>query len=358
MPTIYDYANAQEIAAYYTEKVSNRIPYLGQTLFPRKKRVGLDLGWFKGAGGLPVALTNSNFDAKATLRDRIGFSKVETEMPFFREAMHIGEKDRQEILKLMSANNTQMIMPYLNNIFDDVTGLVDGAEVNAERMRMQLLSSFQIAITANGIDYSYDYDPNGELANHKETLTTDARWSQTSTADPVKDIREAQDTIEEDTGVRPTRGVCTRKTFNYLLKNDRILADMDAKGYVKNTNAVVNENLLRQYISEELSLTIAVYNKKFATTVKNQSGQMFFPDEVFTLIPGQGTLGSTWYGTTPEEADLMTGQVNADVQIVDTGIAITTKKEVHPVNVETIVSGIILPSFEQIDSVYVLTVHQ
>lgn len=354
MPTIFDYVNAKEIATYYTEKASNRIPYLGQTLFPRKKRVGLDLSWFKGAGGLPVALTNSNFDAKATLRDRIGFSKVETEMPFFREAMRIGEKDRQEILKLLNANNVSMIMPFLNNIFDDVTGLVDGAEVNAERMRMQLLSSGTISIVANGIAYDYDYNFD---VNHKEGLTLDARWSQYATADPVEDIRAAQDTIEDDTGIRPTRAICTRKTWNYLLKNQKILTDMDAKAYVKTTDAVVNDNLLKKYLLEELDLTVAVYNKKYATTVKNQSAQMFFPDDVFTLIP-EGTLGNTWYGTTPEEADLMTGQQNATVQIVDTGIAITTKKEVHPVNVETIVSGIILSSFERIDDIYILTVHQ
>lgn len=355
MATIFDYANAQEIAGYYTEKVSNKIPYLGQTLFPRKKRIGLDLAWFKGAGGLPVALTSSNFDAKATLRDRIGFSKVETEMPFFREAMRIGEKDRQQILTLLGANNVQMIKPFLNKVYDDLTGLVDGAEVTAERMRMQLLSSGGIiSIVANGLNYDYKFPFN---ANHKETLTLDARWSQFATADPIEDIRVAQDTVEWDTGKRPIRGICTRKTWNYLLKSEKILGDMDAKAYVKNQNAVVNSNLLKKYLLEELDLTVAVYNKKFATTVKSQSANLFFPDDVFTLIP-EGTLGNTWYGTTPEEADLMTGQTSADVQIVDTGVAITTKKDPSPVNVETIVSAIVLPSFESIDDIYVLTVHQ
>ena len=61
-----------------------------------------------------------------------------------------------------------------------------------------------------------------------------------------------------------------------------------------------------------------------------------------------GPLGSTWYGTTPEESDLMTGS-DAQVSIVNTGTAITTYKEKHPVNVVTIVSSVMIPSFETID---------
>lgn len=80
------------IAANYTEAASNAIPYLGSGLFPSVKRAGLDLAWIKGHKGLPVSLKPSAFDAKATFRDRIGVSKLETEMPFFREGYKIKEK--------------------------------------------------------------------------------------------------------------------------------------------------------------------------------------------------------------------------------------------------------------------------
>ena len=224
-------------------------------------------------------------------------------------------------------------------------------------MRMQLLSNFQIAIVANGVNYAYDYDPKSNLTDHQNTLTSDDRWSQTATADPVSDITDAQDTIEDDTGTKPTRAICTKSTWKYLLNNDNILNDMDAKGYVGNTNANVNDNMLKRYLMEELDLTVAIYNKKYSLSVKNQSAQNFFPDDVFTLIPDQGTLGNTYYGTTPEESDLMSGQSDADVQIVDTGIAVTTKTISTPVNVESIVSGIMLPSFERIEEVYILNVN-
>ena len=45
-----------------------------------------------------VALQPSAFDTKASVRDRIGIAKIITEMPFFREAMRIGELERQELL--------------------------------------------------------------------------------------------------------------------------------------------------------------------------------------------------------------------------------------------------------------------
>lgn len=66
-----------------------------------------------------------------------------------------------------------------------------------------------------------------------------------------------------------------------------------------------------------------------------------------------GDLGYTWMGTTPAESDMMGGNV-ANVSIVDTGVAITTVQKADPVQVETIVSMICLPSFEAADQVYIL----
>lgn len=344
---IFDLVSAKEIAVYVKSNPSLVVPYLGATLFPSKKKLGLDLAWFKGSKGLPVALMPSEFDAKATLRDRIGFTRVETEMPFFREAMRIGEKDRQELLKVKEAGE-EYYLTLVNDIYDDVTNLVGGAEVQAERMRMQLLSTGKIAIMANRMSYDYNYNFD---VNHKESLAGDARWSQIELATPITDIQDWQDTVESDTGTRPNKAVCTKKTWNYLLTNKSIRLDMNPIG---GQNIIMTDAMLKQYLSTKLGLSVAVYNKKYK--IQDGSTYQFFPDEVFTLIP-DGNLGNTYFGTTPEEADLMSGETEAQVQIVNTGVAITTKKEVHPVNVETIVSAITLPSFETIDDIFIATVH-
>ncbi|MGG4449645.1 major capsid protein [Brevibacillus porteri] len=347
MATIFDLINARNIATYYEENGSNKIPYLGEALFPAKKQLGLDLSWIKGFNGLPVQLKPSEFDAKATLRDRVQMNKIDTEMPFFREAMRVGEKERQELLRLMSSTNSQYLMPVINKIYDDATNLVNGARVISERMIMQLLSSGKISIAANRLNYEYDYQM---PAAHKVTLTGTDMWSD-PTSNPVDDIRIWQDLIEDDTGVRPARGLCTRKTWNYLLANETIRKDMNPVG---GQNLILTDSMLQQYFAAKLGVSIAVYNKKFALEVGG-AAQSFYPDEYFTLIP-DGNLGNLYYGTTPEEADLMSGGTSAEVQIVNSGVAITTIKEPHPVNVETIVSQICLPSFETIDTILIAKV--
>ncbi|MEK5397466.1 major capsid protein [Paenibacillus sp. FSL K6-2859] len=346
MPNIQDLVRAPEIAAYIAANPSNAIPYLGATLFPSAKKLGLDIGWIKGAGGLPVALMPSEFDAKATLRDRIGFGKVETEMPFFREAMLLKEKDRQELLRLLESNNSEYVKSLITQIYDDRASLVSGAEVNAERMRMQLLSSGKIRITANRIDYDYDYNMK---AGHKTILTGSDKWDD-PTANIVGDIKEWQDTIEDEQGVRPTKAIVTRKTWNNILANEKVRLDMNPLGGL---NIIMTDALMRQYLESKLGLTVAVYNKKYA--LQDGSSHQFYPDDYFTLIP-DGALGKTWYGTTPEEADLMSGATSAEVSIVNTGVAITTIKQPHPVSVETIVSAITLPSFETIDNIFIAKV--
>jgi len=347
MPTIFDLVNAQNVATYYQNNPLNTAPYLGATLFPAKKQLGLDLSWIKGANGLPVALMPSEFDAKATVRDRIGFSKVQTEMPFFREAKRIGEKDRQELNRLLSSNLGDAVDSLIANIYDDAADLVKGALVQPERMIMQLLSTGKIAITANRMNYDYDYKmPEG----HKEELLTTARWSD-SASTPIQDIISWQDLIEDDTGSRPTSAILTRKTFGYLLAHDSIRKDLNPLG---SQNIILTDSMVKQYLLNKLGLSVAVYNKKY--TAEDGTLKNFYPDDYITLIP-DGGLGNTYYGTTPEESDLMTGETNADVSIVNTGVAITTIKEAHPVNVQTIVSEIVLPSFENLNNIFAAKVN-
>lgn len=346
MSTIFDMINARAIASYVSNNPSNNIPYLGATLFPARKKLGLDLSWIKGSRGLPVSLRPSAFDAKATLRDRIGISKVETEMPFFREAMRIGEKDRQELLRLQESNNDQYVLPLVNQIFDDVASLVNGAQVIPERMIMQLLSTGKIKITDNRQDFDYDYQM---PSNHMEKLTGSAVWIDPD-SEPIQDIQRWQQTVEQDTGTKPTRAICSLDVWNALLAHPSIRLDLNPQG---GQNIIMTDAMLRQYLQNKIGVSVAVYSKKYA--LQDGSSHLFYPEKHFTLIP-EGNLGNTWYGTTPEEADLMAGATAAEVSIVNTGVAITTIKEPHPVNVETIVSEIVLPSFETIDTIFIATV--
>ena len=85
------------------------------------------------------------------------------------------------------------------------------------------------------------------------------------------------------------------------------------------------------------------------------TGMRAVPPEPYVCLIPDGALGATWYGTTPEEADLSAAQ-NADVAVVNTGVAISRVVGEHPVNITTFASEIVLPSFERMDEVAVLKV--
>lgn len=335
------------IAANWEEVASNQIAYLGAGLFPARKKAGLDLSWLKGSKGLPVSLMPSAFDAKATFRDRIGFEKLETEMPFFREGFKIKERDRQELLRVQESSD-----PYaqevINRVFDDAQNLIEGANVVPERMIMQLLFTGKIAISANGVAYEYDYGAGTTWKDHIIDVTN--KWNTPETADPFADFKKAKDLVRSKTGTELTRAIMNTTTFNLLaatnaVKNRYLASNGLSLGYL-------TDDEVRAVVNGTSRLTIAIYDKHF----KDESGKdtPFVPDGVVALIP-DGSLGSTWYGTTPEEADLM-GSGAAEVSIVNTGVAITREITVNPVNVNTFASEIVLPSWERMDECVVLKV--
>ena len=351
MNNVMDLVSAKALATYWNEIVSNRIPYLGESLFPAKKKMGLDLAWIKGYKGLPIALKPSHFDTKATVRDRIGVKKIETEMPFFREAMTIKERDRQELLRFRENDPQNLYSTIISEIFDDRAQLIEGALIQGERMRMQLLVTGGISIVANNVDYTYNYDVDGEWTrNNYKALSGTSAWSDTQNSTPLEDLRAMQQKIVDLTGVKPTRAIMTQKTFNYLLQNKSIRIALNP---LANGLNLVREAELKSLLVSELGLTVAVYDKKF----KDESGatKNFYPDGYVTLLPGN-TVGNTYYGTTPEEADLQSANFNGECNIVETGVAVTTINIPHPVNKETIVSEIVLPSFERMNEVATIKV--
>lgn len=353
--TIFDMFTPQAIAAHWAEVQSNYIEYIGPSLFPARKKAGLTLAWLKGAKGEPISLMPSAFDAQATYRDRIGFSKVETEMPFFREGFKIKEIDRQILMSYRDLNN-QFVNAIIDRLFDDSAELLAAAQVVPERMIMQLLfaknGNAGISIVANGVDYTYNYDADGEWKkNNYIALTGSDLWTATTTADPFKAIKTAKDAIRKRTGTTLTTAIMNTNTFNMLGKIDA----------VKNRWLTTNGRTLGYLTEPEISdvirgtvgVNIALYDKGYRDEDRNT--QQFVLDGYVALIP-DGALGSTWYGTTPEEADLQGSGSNALVSVVNTGVAITQQKIEHPVNINTFASEIVLPSFERMDEVALLKV--
>ncbi len=349
-----EFFTADAIAANWAEVSAAQSPYLGAGLFPPRKKAGLDLTWLKGSGGLPVSLAPSPFDAHAPLRNPIGFDQLEAEMPFFREGFRLTERDRQELLRAANASD-----PYaqamMEHIFDGVYDLIAAANVVPERMICQLLfpadGNMGISIKANGADYTYQYDADGTWkSSNYFALESDAAWSNAAAADPFLNFKTAMDAVRTRTGSEITTAIMNTNTFNLMAKTDALKERfLSASGAAR---AFLSDDEVRAVVKNTSRLQVALYDRMYRD--ESRTARAFVPDGYVCLIP-DGALGATWYGTTPEEADLSAAQ-NADVAVVNTGVAISRVVGEHPVNITTFASEIVLPSFERMDEVAVLKV--
>lgn len=339
--TIFDLMTSNELVAYWEVLTQDEAPYPCEELFPDDKKRGLTLSWLKGAKGLPVALKTSAFDANAIPRKRIGFEKLSADMPYFKESTYIDEELRQELNMVLETGNSAYIDSVMNRIFDDEVTLLRGARAARERMRTMILTTGIVSMSSNGQAFSYDYG----ITNKGNAAT---KWSETATADPLEDIRVAIEEVLDATGYKITRGMCNGKTWRNLRNNEKIKKSVFV---LTNGEGVLTDEQLRTYLDRQLDgFKLYVNDKRYVD--ESGTATKFVPDNTIALFP-DGALGKTWFGTTPAESDLMSSNV-ANVTITDTGVAVTTVAKADPVNVETIVSMICLPSCEGADGVYIM----
>lgn len=340
MASIYELVTAENVTSYWTELNQNTQPDIGETLFPIQQQLGTELKWIKGASNQPVGIRLSSFDAKSIRRDMEGIKEYSTKMPFFKESVYIDEDMRQQLNNFIDANKPAIVDRILSRIFDRNAKLIDATKITLERMRMEALTTGTITLSSNGQSYTYDY---GVPATHKKTVGTS--WADTS-ADIIGDIQSYVDMMKAE-GVTITRAICNSSVANNFKKNTA----MKNAIYVFAGGTVdITTEVARRYIESETKVKIVVNDNVYV----DEQGQShkYVPDNTIVFMP-DGILGYTNLGTTPEESDLM-NNLNANVSIVNEGVAVTTSQMVDPVNVDTKVSMIALPSFEEADKVVIV----
>ena len=343
--------NARNIAAFYDTMQEDVEPYLGETLFPPRKIVGLDIKYVKGKAGAPVVLRPAAFDTSAPIRTRIPFQTITNEMAFWRESMVLGERERQDLMKAV-AQADPFMDAMLANIYNDAFHLMLGANAAVERMRMKLLSTGTIQFTADGVPYDYAYG--FDQAKQSITLTDGNAWDQSDTADPLTDI----DTAMRKAKMSSARVLITADTFRKICacKSVRLAMYPQPPGVLP---PPVPPTHVLAYFATNWRITFVIIEEEPNTFRERVGGadMKMFPDGVATLIPADGVMGDSFYGTTPEEADLMLSGVT-NVQIVGAGIAVATYvTPVAPIQLSTTVSQIALPSCERIDRMYIINAY-
>ena len=353
-------ARALGVAWSNYQQTLGTAPYLGRSFFGTDKKIGLDLRFIKGRKGLPVALKASNFDAKAPLRDAIGFKDIQNEMPFFRESYMVTEKDEQEYMRYLDAENSGLANQVLREIMKNPMDLVLGADVVPERMIWQLMAPAdgipKIDVVVNGgeryvIDYTTD---NGAEYKKKNYIALEGTslWSNPATATPIQDMVDAQEQHKENTGEVLSTFTMNQATWKQVVNAEdtkkQVLGSIAYQSGIR-----LKDSDVKAYLLDNYGITILVYNKLYIG--EDGASHKFIPDGVVSAIAGTASsLGTVWYGTTPEErsGDL----ANGTLSIVNTGVSIYTYTTEHPVNTHCVVSEIVLPSYENMDSVFVMKV--
>lgn len=358
MIPISEVITSQSIAYLRTSDASNAIPYLGEAWFPNRRLSGIDIKWTKSHRGLGAILKPSNPDALPTVRPRGQAQMTQEQLPMFRESRVIKEHDLMELSRIKSTNDPFLI-PVRDSMYDDANDLLEGAEIVAEMMRMQLLSAnggnMGISFgTSDNMVHSYNYDKDGSWKKtHYMELTGTDTWDKPTTAKPLDDIRKAVQYLA-DTGTTAATILGTSKTFDYLLENDQIKnAILTASG---STVAFMDSEAVGDVLRRRMRLEKKAYDKTYIDYAENEA--KFYPDDYVTII-GNRQLGSTWRGTTPEEMTVNGNFPDApvDITILPSGIAVAVQTEYKPsFSIVTTVSQIVLPSFEGMDSIFVIKV--
>lgn len=344
---IFDMISSADLGVFWEERTRDRAPFWGETKFPNRKQRGISLKWLTGASQIPIVLRPSAFDVQVIPRIRRGFEQLRAEMPFFKESYYIDEELRQEILLVQESNNTLYARTVLERVFRDVADLIESAEVQRERMRMAILTTGVVAFAGNGQAFEFDYglDP-------AQLQTAAIPWTSTATSDPILDLQNAVDYLEDTHGITAEEALMNRVTFRLMLASQAIKNEIYLINAAVNATGALTSSQLEAFVQERVSLTIIINNKQF----RNEQGESekYVPDNIVTIMPS-GPLGNTWLGTTPEEADLLARQGH-DCYIIEPGVAITTMVKEDPVSVEPKVSMICLPSFEDARKIVILSV--
>lgn len=330
---IFNIVTPAAIAAYYRESArTSTKDLLGETLFPLRKKAGLDITMIKGKKKAPVTLSAAAWDSKAIEIDRGTIEKTQEEMILFKNVATINEKVRQQLLILGESNDTYA-KAVVGEVFDDQMSLLEAATVTRESLCMQALTTGAITINDNGVKKSVNYGV--------KKVTPNVKWDVPATANPIADLNAWADEIEAETGVRPAYVVMNSVTLGLLGNVDAIknAVYVFGQGKVNVTNAVVAD-----FVKNQAKLEVIVYSKG---RMVNGVFTKYVPDGCVALVPEVG-CGYMYMGTTPAEADLM-GDPSKDVQIVDTGVAIYVEKQTDPVNVRTFAAEVCMPSFDNAD---------
>lgn len=354
---LQDAFNSKMFAGYLT-KAS---PFFGtsnvfEAMFPIKTMVGLEYSYIMTANSAVELTAPSAFDAEPIAQHRSGFDARKGDLPLFRKKMVLSEKEKQNLINFIAANNEPAVNTLLTSIYDDTATLVQGALMTQEFLRARALMDGKISFESKGgavtVDYKVDSTNKYTLSGAKNI------WSDPET--PIIDqIKTWLDKVEDETGTRPSRIIMNRKTFSYLTNNKQIRDNMLPLGIMASATVQANTVVTDAQIEATFKLLtglseVIVYNKK----VQMDGVLMDLVEDNKIAIVPEGMLGNTMIGTSPAELNMTEANASgANITILGNGLAVNTYTDTRaPYESGTEIEFVGLPSLLVSDRMVLATV--
>lgn len=335
MPSVLELFNQKEILNYLQNREYPQL--LGETLFPEIKKPSLEFDLIKGAGQIPVAASVHAFDTESEIGSREA-SKMALELALIKRKLPLTEK---EIVALENPRNKAEQDYLMQNVYNDIDVLVQGVLARVEAMRMEVLAKGTLTLAENGLTAVIDYEVPDE---NKEALTGTDVWTDTTNSDPIGDIMRWADTL----GTQPTRALTSNTVLAALLSHPKV---KDAV-FGSNSGRILTLAELNAFLETNKLPKIATYDRKYRRQNANgtYTQYRYFPSNAFVMF-GDGTLGETLYGPTPEEIRLQRDP-SIDITKVGNVLAMVYEESVDPVSTWTKAVATALPSFPAADEVF------
>lgn len=335
MPSVLELFKQNEVLNYLQNREFPEL--LGATLFPEVKKQSLEFDLIKGAGRIPVAASVHAFDTESEIGSREA-SKMALELALIKRKLQLTEK---EIVALEYPRSKAEQDYLMQNVYNDIDVLVQGVLARVEAMRMEVLAKGTVTLAENGLTATIDY---GVPVENKEALAGTDAWTDTANSDPIADIMRWAETL----GTQPTRALTSNTILAAILSHPKVKNAI----FGSNSGRLLTLSELNTFLGSNSLPKIVTYDRKYRKQNANgtYTQYRYFAENAFVMF-GDGTLGETLYGPTPEEIRLQRDP-SIDLTKVGNVLAMVYEESVDPVSTWTKAVATALPSFPAADEVF------
>ena len=311
---------------------------IGPLFFPVLSTNELSFEYWQDQNTTNVSASVQAYGAEAQIGSREGVAKISGEIPPIKRKIYLDERNLLA-LRREGAGDVERVR---NDLYNDIDNMVNAVYTRIEALRMTALAMGVIQLDENGVILNVNY---GVPGAQQATLAGNDRWSEAATRDILGNIQTWTDTVEDATGVRPTRAL-TSNTVRAFMLADQTIRDAIWGPTADNRPVTMTEinNLLQTMDLPQ----VGFYNKRYRVQAEDGTftTNRFFPANRFVLLPGD-KLGDTLMGPTAE-AML---DVEVEARAVS-GIYANVTHENEPPMIWTKAAATALPTFPAADKVF------